>query len=121
MSFIYAHLCPYYGDYSFFCIDFQDFDDCAKMFVCQLGAKPEDSLNDVEKYINAMFGTNQNGALDFLKPSALFDFAATVGRDAGLEQCKTLYARCQMPFQEMTKFMNQKEVLGSFNENDLST
>merc|ERR1711935_594487 len=100
----------------------QDFDDCAKMFVCQLGAKPKDSLNDVEKNINDMFGTNQNGALDVLKPQNLqgFEFAATVGRDAGLEQCQTFYARCQMPYQEMMKFMNQKEVLGSFNENDLS-
>merc|ERR1711935_444234 len=97
--------------------EFQDFDDCAKMFVCQLNAKPEDSLNDVEKIINDLFGTNENGALDFSKPSALFDFAATVGRDAGLEQCKTLYARCQMPYQEMMKFMNQKEV--PFKENDL--
>merc|ERR1711935_340316 len=85
--------------------EFQDVDDCAKMFICQLGTKPEDNLDDIEQNIKNMF----DGALDVTKSSVLFDLAATVGRDAGLEQCKTLYARCQMPYDEMLQFMSQKE------------
>ena len=96
--------------------EFQDIDDCAKMFLCQLGAKPEESLNYVEKDINDMFGTNQNGTLDVLKPSVLFDLAATFGRDAGLEQCQTLYARCQIPYEDMMNIMFQNE---PFFENEL--
>jgi hypothetical protein len=88
---------------------FQDVDDCAKMFICQLGTKPEDNLDDIEQNISSIFGTNEQGALDATKPSVLFDLAATVGRDAGFEQCKTLYARCQMPYDEMLQFMSQKE------------
>ena len=86
------------------------------MFLCQLGAKPEDSLNYVEKDINGIFGTNQNGTLDVLKPSVLFDLAATVGRDAGLEHCQILYARCQIPYEEMMNIMVQNE---PFFENGL--
>ena len=86
---------------------FQDVDDCAKMFICQLGTKPEDNLDDIEQIINNMFGTNED--LDVTKSSVLFDLAATVGRDAGLEQCKTLYAKCQMPYDKMLQFMSRKE------------
>ena len=98
---------------------FQDVDDCAKMFICQLGTKPEDNLDDIEQNIKNMFGTNEDGALDVTKSSVLFDLAATVGRDAGLEQCKTLYARCQMPYDEMLQFMSQKEGPTTILNNDL--
>ena len=38
---------------------FQDVDDCAKMFICQLGTKPEDNLDDIEQNIKNMFGKGQ--------------------------------------------------------------
>ena len=79
------------------------------MFICQIGTKSEDNLDDIEQNINSIFGTNEQGALDATKPSVLFDLAATVGRDAGLEQCKTLYAKCLIPYDEMLQFMSQKE------------
>jgi hypothetical protein len=98
---------------------FQDIDDCAKMFICQLSTKPEDNLDGIEQNISSIFGTNEQGALDATKPSVLFDLAAIVGRNAGFEQCKTLYARCQMPYDEMLQFMSQKEKPTTILNNDL--
>ena len=77
------------------------------MFLCQLSGKAKDKLNDVEKYLDdTLFGTNEEGTLDVLKLSVRFDLAAAVGRDAGTNQCQTLYARCQMPYEEMLVFMS---------------
>ena len=48
---------------------FQDLDDCAKMFICQLSTKPQDNLDDIEQNISGIFGTNEQGTLDATKPS----------------------------------------------------
>ena len=59
-------------------LKFQDVDDCAKMFICQLSTKPKKNLDDIEQNISSIFGTNEQGALDATKPSVLFNLATTV-------------------------------------------
>ena len=77
------------------------------MFICHLSGKAKDKLNDVEKYIgDTLFGTNNEDTLDVLKLSERFDLAAVVGRDSGTKQCQTLYARCQIPYEEMLVIMS---------------
>merc|ERR1712002_1143906 len=49
--------------------EFQDSDDCAKMFICKLNTKPENELGEVEHEIKNVFGTNENEALDVKKAS----------------------------------------------------
>ena len=85
--------------------DIKDTDDCAKLLICQLNTKDEAKLDDMEKLIKNLFGTNEYGVLDVTKTTIRFDLAAVTGRLAGLEQCKTIYGRCSIPYNDMMKIM----------------
>ena len=86
--------------------DFQDMDDCAKMFVCEVNAIQDESmLDDVETMIRSVFGGPTETEIDVTKATARFDLAAKVGRVAGSEQCKIFYGRCNTPYDELKSIM----------------
>jgi hypothetical protein len=58
-------------------------------------------MDELETLIKGMFGVNQDGAVDVTKVSVRFDLAAITGSVAGLNQCKTIYSRCQMPYSDL--------------------
>lgn len=76
-----------------------DEDDCAKMLVCQLNAKPPHMLKPDEYAIASSFGAVPS--IDVRAPSVEFDVAAHMGRIAGDAQCKTIYARCKVTTETM--------------------
>ena len=86
--------------------DLKDFDDCAKMLVCQVNTK-SDTLDDMESLIQNIFGLNSDESLDVMKASARFDLAAMVGRKGGLKQCYAIYGRCQLPYEDLLKIMEE--------------
>jgi hypothetical protein len=69
-----------------------DVDDCAKLLVCHLNAKPLNKLDEDEFAIATTFG--QADVIDVTLPSVLYDVAAHIGRMAGEKQCRTVYPRC---------------------------
>ena len=96
--------------------DFQDINDCAKKFICELNAQDETKLDSVEMLTRSLFGYNDAGRLDVTKPSAHFDFAAIVGREAGLDQCKTIFARCDAPYEELKMMIEEGLVDETFGD-----
>jgi len=70
----------------------RDVDDCAKLLVCHLNAKPLNKLDEDEFAIATTFG--QADVIDVTQPSILYDVAAHIGRKAGEKQCRTVYPRC---------------------------
>ena len=88
--------------------DLEDFDDCAKMFICQLNAKNDSTLGPVEKMMKKSFSTGSNnyGGLDVNRVSARFDLAALTGKMVGLNQCKLFYGRCKIPYIQMKNMLN---------------
>ena len=103
--------------------DFQDSNDCAKKFICELNAQEETKLDSVETLTRSLFGYNDSGRLDVTKPSAHFDFAAVVGREAGFDQCKTIFARCDAPYEELKMMIEEGLVDETFSDstNDFET
>ena len=99
--------------------EFEDTADCVKMFVCQLNAKHADKLDGLESSIRTVFGPDLAGNLDLSKNSLRFDLAAMVGRNAGLAQCRVLYGKCALPYEEMHLFMSHYGQYGVTNENNL--
>ena len=93
--------------------EFQDIDDCAKMFLCQLNPKNENELGSFETFFKSQFGMNESGVLDVTKLSVRFDLAAVIGQDVGMEQCQNVYGRCKMDYVDMLKIMES-----SMPEND---
>ena len=86
--------------------DFQDLDDCAKMFVCEVNAIQDESvLDDVETMIKSAFGGPLETEIDVTKATARFDLSAKVGRVAGSEQCKIFYGRCNASYDELKSIM----------------
>ena len=88
--------------------DLDDFDDCAKMFICQLNAKNDSTLGPVEKMMKKSFsaGSTNYGGLDVNRISARFDLAALTGKMVGLNQCKLFYGRCKIPYLQMKNMLN---------------
>ena len=89
--------------------DLDDFDDCAKMFICQLNAKNDSTLGPVEKMMKKSFSigsTTNYGGLDVNRVSARFDLAALTGKMVGLNQCKLFYGRCKIPYLQMKNMLN---------------
>ena len=91
--------------------DLEDFDDCAKMFICQLNAKNDSTLGPVEKMMKKSFGTGSGqstiyGGLDVNRVSARFDLAALTGKMVGVNQCKLFYGRCKIPYSQMKHLLN---------------
>jgi len=70
----------------------RDVDDCAKLLVCHLNAKPLNKLDEDEFAIATTFG--QVDVIDVTQASVLYDVAAHIGRKAGEKQCRTVYPRC---------------------------
>lgn len=70
----------------------KDVDECAKLLVCALNAKPINKLDEDEFAIASTFG--QSDSIDVTVPTVLYDVAAHVGRKAGEKQCRTVYPRC---------------------------
>ena len=88
--------------------DLEDFDDCAKMFICQLNAKNDSTMGPVEKMMKKSFSagsTTNYGRLDVNRVSARFDLAALTGKMVGLKQCKLFYGRCKIPYLQGNKTM----------------
>ena len=89
--------------------DLEDFDDCAKMFICQLNAKNDSTMGPVEKMMKKSFSagsTTNYGRLDVNRVSARFDLAALTGKMVGLKQCKLFYGRCKIPYLQMKNMLN---------------
>ncbi len=93
----------------------KDADDCAKLLICHLNAKPIDDLDvslllsqvsiwlvslkfcfvfhqEEEYAIATNFG--QADMVDVTQATVLYDVAALIGRKAGEAQCRTVYPRC---------------------------
>jgi len=70
----------------------RDVDDCAKLLVCHLNAKPLNKLDQDEFSIATTFG--QADVIDVTQATVLYDVAAHIGRMAGEKQCRTVYPRC---------------------------
>ena len=96
----------------------QDLDDCAKKFICELNAKDETILDDFELSMKSAFGVDKRGNLDVKSISARFDFAASVGQNAGNYQCKILFRRCTHSYKVLKglywNLYNQGRTLDSF-------
>ena len=86
---------------------FQDANDCAKKFICELNAKDETMLDSIEMVTRTLFGDDNSGRFDVTKPSAHFDFAAIVGRKAGFKQCETIFARCDVPYVDLKMMIEE--------------
>ncbi len=78
----------------------EDEGDCAKKFVCEVHAKAFDALDDAEKAVFFLF-SGANDSIDVSRESVQFDLAALVGRRAGAEQCRRVYARCEASSDDM--------------------
>ena len=87
--------------------DFQDTNDCAKKFICELNAKDVTKLDSIEMVTRTLFGYDNSGRFDVTKPSAHFDFAAIVGRKAGFNQCETIFARCDVPYEDLKMMIEE--------------
>jgi hypothetical protein len=79
----------------------KDVDECAKLLVCTLNAKPLNKLDEEEFAIATTFG--QADVIDVTLPSVLYDVAAHVGRMAGEKQCRTVYPRCTVEVESIMK------------------
>jgi hypothetical protein len=79
----------------------KDVDECAKLLVCALNAKPLNKLDEDEFAIATTFG--QADVIDVTLPTILYDVAAHVGRMAGDKQCRTVYPRCNAEVDSIMK------------------
>merc|ERR1711997_676130 len=72
-----------------------DAEDCAKKLICSLNAQDVKTLQADEAAIASLFG--KTAGIDLTSTTVEFDLAALMGRQAGKNQCDTIYARC--PYQ----------------------
>ncbi len=79
----------------------EDQDDCAKKFVCLANAKEVKSLSSLEKSVINLFGSD--GYINVNDASARFQLAAAMGKLAGEDQCRSMYARCPAKYEILSK------------------
>ena len=90
-------------------IDHQDVDDCVKKYICELNAKNDFKLDNLELYMkNTFSGPKNDDALDYSKPTVKIDLAAMIGRSAGFGQCEIVYGRCSISYMEMKTFIQMQ-------------
>ena len=90
-------------------IDHQDVDDCVKKYICELNAKNDFKLDNLELYMKNTFGgPKTDKALDYSKPSVKIDLAVMIGRSAGFGQCEIVYGRCSISYMEMKNFIQMQ-------------
>ena len=70
---------------------------------------PGYNMDETEAEVAEMFAPN--GFIDVTQGTVEFDLAATMGRIAGEKQCKTVYARCKAPYNQI------KEVVEEMTQN----
>jgi len=88
-----------------------------KAFVCQVNTKPNLSIpletfayeyfgNGLKQTSGTLSGAPEGVALiDVLSPTVEFDLAAQIGRVGGEAQCKTIYKRCPLPYNELISLL----------------
>ena len=85
-------------------------DDCVKKYVCELNAKNDFKLDNLELHMKSTFGPPKTDekTLDYSKPSVKIDLAAMIGRSVGLGQCEIVYGRCSISYMEMKNFIQMQ-------------
>lgn len=76
-----------------------DVDDCAKNLVCQLSTKSIESMDALERTVFAIYG--QDASIDLSRADVEFQLAANIGRQAGIQQCLNIYARCPWDYRQL--------------------
>jgi len=83
-----------------------DADDCAKKLVCSLNAQDVNTLQADEAAIASLFG--KTAGIDLTSTTVEFDLAALMGRQAGKNQCDTIYARCPYQSKDLMEVMRKE-------------
>jgi len=83
-----------------------DADDCAKKLVCSLNAQDVKTLEADEAVIASLFG--KTAGIDLTSTTVEFDLAALMGRQAGKNQCDTIYARCPYQSKDLMEVMRKE-------------
>jgi len=83
-----------------------DADDCAKKLVCSLNAQDVKTLQADEAAIASLFG--KTAGIDLTSTTVEFDLAALMGRQAGKNQCDTIYARCPYQSKDLMEVMRKE-------------
>jgi len=83
-----------------------DADDCAKKLVCSLNAQDVKTLQADEAAIASLFG--KTAGIDLTSTTVEFDLAAFMGRQAGKNQCDTIYARCPYQSKDLMEVMRKE-------------
>ncbi len=74
-----------------------DYDDCVKMFVCDLSSRLDATLSDFELKVKDEFAATMS-ELDPSSEAVEFDLASVVGATQGPGQCRKVYARCALDY-----------------------
>jgi len=83
-----------------------DAEDCAKKLVCSLNAQDVKTLQADEAAIASLFG--KTAGIDLTSTTVEFDLAAFMGRQAGKNQCDTIYARCPYQSKDLMEVMRKE-------------
>jgi len=83
-----------------------DAEDCAKKLVCSLNAQDVKTLQADEAAIASLFG--KTAGIDLTSTTVEFDLAALMGRQAGKNQCDTIYARCPYQSKDLMEVMRKE-------------
>merc|ERR1711992_332262 len=83
-----------------------DAEDCAKKLVCSLNAQDVKTLQADEAAIASLFG--KTAGIDLTSTTVEFDLAAFMGRQAGKNQCDTIYARCLYQSKDLMEVMRKE-------------
>ena len=101
----------------------EDVDDCVKSYLCQLNAPDvsPDFLTDLDFMIKEAFPTMTRGdddvcdSISYKSPTVEFDLAALIGSNSDMEHCGKIYARCSIPFPDIS--LSMKNMFDSVDQN----
>ncbi len=82
--------------------------------MCQSSALADDQLDEVEQMVKSTFASDLS-EVDTSSGAVEFHLASVVGRAHGAEQCRKVYARCRMDFDELAATLRQTMAQASNN------
>jgi hypothetical protein len=68
-----------------------------KLFVCDLSSRLESTLSDFEAGLRDNFASSLS-EIDPSSGGVEFDLASVIGRTQGVQQCRSVYARCRYDY-----------------------
>ncbi len=80
--------------------------DCGKLVVCNVMAKPVESLSVDEARVAKLF-SRYNGKVDPTHAYSQYQLAAATGAQAGQNGCVAQYSRCPFPADQLSQLLAQ--------------